>query len=216
MEQKTAELARYFDSRAHEYDSMLEQVRYRIPEWVVARAAELSSAARVLDLGCGNGILGRLLRQTHPQMVVDGVDLSPAMVEAARASGNYREVHQQDIALGLPQAVLDKGSEYDLVLAFGVLEFIENPVPLLRQVHAALRPGGVMWASFEKTEDNSDASGEVRPQLGFRMYHHTQEAVREFLAQADLESTRVESLEAYQRTYDRKQITWWVLDLQRR
>jgi predicted TPR repeat methyltransferase len=79
-----------FDQYAPRFDAALAGLAYRGP----ARLRDAVAAARpgvrfdeALDLGCGSGLAGAALRPLVHRLT--GVDLSPAMVAAARAKGIY-------------------------------------------------------------------------------------------------------------------------------
>jgi predicted TPR repeat methyltransferase len=69
----------------------------------------------ILDLGCGTGLVGALVRPLARQL--DGVDISPAMLEKARAKGVYDRLEQADIL-----AFLSKHTDkYDAITAAATL-----------------------------------------------------------------------------------------------
>ncbi|WP_337996684.1 class I SAM-dependent methyltransferase [Oleispirillum naphthae] len=75
---------------------------------------------RILDCGCGNGFLGRHIRERLPVARMDGVDFTPELAELAAESGLYAEVRNGN--------VLDLGTlfpgEYDLVNSCEVYHYI--------------------------------------------------------------------------------------------
>ena len=96
-------------------------------------------AQRVLDVGCGAGTLARALAARVPH--VDGVDRSPAMIEAARRSAPpHLSLHLGD-ALTVE---LSEGS-YDAVVSSAVLHHLPLEQALPRMA-SWLRPGGVLAA----------------------------------------------------------------------
>jgi len=106
--------------------------------WRALLAGVLPAApSRVADLGCGTGTLSRLLAEDGH--TVDGVDLSPRMVEAARAK-----------CTGLPvTAVVGDAATppladatYDVVLARHVLWALPDPADAVRRWAGLLAPGG--------------------------------------------------------------------------
>jgi SAM-dependent methyltransferase len=90
----------------------------------------------VLDLACGTGRVGAWLRRRCPADI-DGVDLTPEMLEAARNKGVYRALHVGDVCrTGLPDGT------YDLCLQSLADEHLPDLRPLYREVARVTRPGG--------------------------------------------------------------------------
>jgi SAM-dependent methyltransferase len=92
--------------------------------------------ADALDLACGTGRTGAWLRGKGVQ-AVDGVDLTPAMLERARARGVHRRLMVADVtAAPLPDA------SYDLVAQFLADEHLPDLRPLYAEAARLARPGG--------------------------------------------------------------------------
>jgi SAM-dependent methyltransferase len=88
------------------------------------------------DLGCGTGRTGAWLSE-RGLAAIDGVDLTPEMLELARARGVYRRLVEGDVAATGLQA-----SEYDLVVTSLVDEHLPRLEPLYAEAHRLARPGG--------------------------------------------------------------------------
>jgi SAM-dependent methyltransferase len=93
---------------------------------------------RILDLGCGDGVLTRQIADLGASVV--GVDSAPDMVRAARALGLDARV-----ADGLELAF---DGEFDAVFSNAALHWMTEPKSVLRGVHRALRPRGRFVAEF--------------------------------------------------------------------
>lgn len=94
------------------------------------------AGAVVADLGCGSGRTGAWLR-AHGAHAIDGVDVTPEMLELARARGVFRTLKEADVAAtGLP------GGAYDLVTTSLVDEHLADLRPLYAEAARLLRPGG--------------------------------------------------------------------------
>lgn len=116
------------------------------PEWPALRALlpELRGL-RVLDLGCGYGWFCRWAAAAGAAQVV-GIDLSEKMLARARADTadaaiTYRRGDLETLEL--------PGNSCDLVYSSLALHYIVDLDRLLRQVHAALAPGGRLVFSAE-------------------------------------------------------------------
>jgi len=97
----------------------------------------------VLDAGCGTGLCAALLRRCAHRLV--GIDLSPSMLDAARARGLYDALQEADLAVA---ASLPEGP-YDLIVCCDVLVYfgaLQDPLAALAQ---RLAPGGQLVVIVE-------------------------------------------------------------------
>ena len=100
-------------------------------------AAELEGATRVLDVGCGEGQVGRLAARIPGVDLVVGVDPTAAqVVEAARRGGGVL-IGRSDAA-----ALPFSSRSFDAVVACLVFEHIEAVDSAIAEVGRVLRPGG--------------------------------------------------------------------------
>ena len=105
-------------------------------------ALRLDAPYRVADVGCGGGGTSREILRRAPQgSVVHGFDLSPALIDSARAN-----VHSLDDAIAFEIADVATGAPpqppYDrLVSRFGTM-FYENPPLAFENLARWLAPGG--------------------------------------------------------------------------
>lgn len=157
-----------FDNYAAQFNQHLVQaLGYEAPRVLLQRLAAPPARWRhALDLGCGTGLAGPLLRPLAQR--VTGVDLSAPMLERAAALGVYDSLQQAD-ALEFLEAGDDR---FDLVLAADVFIY----VGALDGVFAALArrmPGG---GSFCFTVEESAGDAVVlRPSL---RYAHSEAGIR--------------------------------------
>jgi trans-aconitate methyltransferase len=87
---------------------------------------------RILDLGCGDGVLTKKLEDLGCEVVA--VDSSVAQVEAARKLGlNASAISAEE---------LPYSEEFDAVFSNAVLHWIKHADVMLAGVHRALKPGG--------------------------------------------------------------------------
>lgn len=137
---------RLFDDYADRFDThLVATLQYRAPELIAqaVEAADLAADLEVVDLGCGTGLCGPLLRPRARRLV--GVDLSGAMLAKASARNLYDELVEAEIVDWLA----GRPASFDLVAAADVLSYLGDLGPLFAAVHAALRPGGSFAFSVE-------------------------------------------------------------------
>lgn len=91
-----------------------------------------------VDLGCGTGRTGAWLR-AQGVAVIDGVDLTPEMLEVARSKGVYRKLVEADVT----QTGLEAGA-YDLVTVCLVDEHLPDVAPLYAEASRLAAPAGLL------------------------------------------------------------------------
>jgi predicted TPR repeat methyltransferase len=141
-----------FDNFAGDFDRRLvDELGYRIPESITARVKALKPRhdLRVLDLGCGTGLCGVQLAGHCSRLT--GVDLSPAMLEKARARNLYTELCDKSIGAWLEDA---PPAAFDLVLAADVLVYFGDLAKLFEQVARSLDRDGLYAFSIELAEQH--------------------------------------------------------------
>lgn len=157
-----------FDGYAPSFESHVTgDLRYDAPAVLVQGLTGSGQRyARVLDIGCGSGLCGRLLRPHADR--IEGIDLSAAMLEEARKCGAYDSLVQADAHDHLASVP----EPYDLVVAADVLIYLGALEPVFSGVSRVLAPGG----RFALTLERSDADMELRPSL---RYAHSERHLRE-------------------------------------
>ncbi len=171
-------VADMFDGYADEFDShLLGPLEYRTPPMVMAVVEKLGplADADVLDLGCGTGLCGILLKPLARRLV--GVDLSPGMLDKARERALYDELICADIGSVMQQ----RPASFDLVVAGDVFVYIGDLNAVMRDAHTALRPGGRFVFSIETVD-----SGEYLLR-STRRYAHCTTYVERLAAQHGLQ-----------------------------
>ena len=134
------EVADLYRQWAETYDDELADKDYVAP----ARGAAVFAAhvedrrARVIDIGCGTGLVGRYLAE-YGFDTIDGLDLSAEMLARAKAKGVYRNLLQADLTGPVD---VDDGA-YDAAISVGT--FTHNHVgPCgLDTVLRIVKPGGI-------------------------------------------------------------------------
>jgi len=139
-----------FDQFSASYDSrMTSELQYCAPSILRQLAEHLGLDRRgpqaILDLGCGTGLMGIAVRDWANRL--DGVDLSPAMIEKARSRAIYDELFVGDIRNWLAT----REYRYDLVFAADTLVYLGDLAPLLEVVARCLAHDGQFLFTVEKS-----------------------------------------------------------------
>jgi len=108
-------------------------------------AAAAGRALRVLDAGCGDGLLALALARRHPEWRLVGVDLNEQLLALARSRAHARGLANVRFAQGDLTRPLEEGG-FDAVLAIECLTEIEDDRAALASLAGALAPGGVLIA----------------------------------------------------------------------
>jgi predicted TPR repeat methyltransferase len=93
-------VGKLFDRLSGQYEERVAREGYAEHTQVaraLSRVAYGGRPLRVLDLGCGTGMLGGALRNAGVNVTLVGVDLSKAMLEQARERAIYESLHREDI-----------------------------------------------------------------------------------------------------------------------
>jgi 2-polyprenyl-6-hydroxyphenyl methylase/3-demethylubiquinone-9 3-methyltransferase len=140
---------RKFDALAHEFwdpRGVFKPLHALNPPrlgYVVQRAT--LSQRRVLDIGCGGGLLSEALARQGAQ--VTAIDLAPAMIEVARL-----HAHESDLAIdyqlaSAEQLLAHAPAAFDVITCMELVEHVPSPSALLATVARLLRPGGDLFIS---------------------------------------------------------------------
>ncbi|WP_188477752.1 methyltransferase domain-containing protein [Primorskyibacter flagellatus] len=92
----------------------------------------------IVDLGCGNGPVGPLLRARYPDIRIIGVDNSPAMLAKARETGSYTTLTEADIATWHPD------TPPALIYSNATLHWLPDHDRLLPALARMPAPGGTL------------------------------------------------------------------------
>lgn len=149
----------YFDDLAPRYNAeFVDHLHYvghiSLVDAVLDVLENKTLAVDVLDLGCGTGLCGALLRERLTVNSLTGVDISEKMLREARVLKHkgkpvYDYLKHKDMKLFLEKSE----RKYDVITASLSVNFIGDVAPFLAACKNALRPGGVLAFSTEESPD---------------------------------------------------------------
>lgn len=133
-------IKRMFDKIALKYDFINNLISFGTHYWVkkkVISNLRVEPNSKVLDLCCGTGDLGKIIKEIQPSCDVIGVDFSSQMIEMARKNNpniTYWEMDATSLSF-------EKNSFDYIVMGFG-LRNIEQKNKALDEVHRILKTNG--------------------------------------------------------------------------
>jgi 2-polyprenyl-6-hydroxyphenyl methylase/3-demethylubiquinone-9 3-methyltransferase len=110
----------------------------------VADRAKLLNA-RVLDVGCGGGLLCEAL--FHAGAKVTGVDLAEGMVEVARLHAAEQNLPIEYRVADAESLAATHSGQFDVVTCMEMLEHVPNPAGTVATLAKLVRPGGSVFIS---------------------------------------------------------------------
>ena len=186
-----------FDQYAPRFEAaLLGDLNYRAPQLLfkavlAACLAEKKPAffRRAIDLGCGTGLAASTFAREVDHFI--GIDLSPKMIDQARATGFYETLEVDDMVQALRRK---PDASAELILAADAMVYVSDLVPVLGEVKRVLTVGGLVAFTLETHGSEGVVIGE-----GLR-YAHGAEYVRKAVSGAGLKLLSLE--EASPRTED--------------
>jgi Predicted methyltransferase (contains TPR repeat) len=137
-----------FDQYAPGFEeALVEKLDYRAPQLLAAELAR--PFGRVLDLGCGTGLMGLELREGAAWL--EGWDISAEMLREAEAKGIYDRLEKRDLS-----ALEPAFEAWDLITAADVFAYLGALEQIVGWVAAALAPGG-RFAFTVEAHDGAEA-----------------------------------------------------------
>ena len=130
----------------------LHQINPLRLDWIDQQAR--LAGKRVLDVGCGGGILAEAMALRGADVL--GIDLSTKPLRVAQLHAmelgverlQYREVAAEDLAAETP-------ASFDLVTCMEMLEHVPEPASVVRACATLVKPGG--WVFFSTLNRNAKA-----------------------------------------------------------
>ena len=122
----------------------LHQINPLRLDWIAQRTT--LSGSRVVDVGCGGGILAESMARRGAQVL--GIDLSVKPLKVARLhalEGNVQGLEYQDVAA--ESLAASQPGSFDTVTCMEMLEHVPDPASVVRACGQLVKPGGSVFFS---------------------------------------------------------------------
>jgi ubiquinone/menaquinone biosynthesis C-methylase UbiE len=175
----------FFDLWSRVYDAPpVQQAIYLPVQDAVLSALRLASPERLLDIGCGTGILSARLVEELPELEVVGCDFSAGMLRQAAERSDSPAWVQGD-ALHLP---LRDGS-VDAATSTESFHWFPDPATALSELARVIRPGGLLLVAMvhPRSATGTRALGFSSRLLGQPGRWSTKEQMRDHVTSAGFE-----------------------------
>ena len=156
-----------FDAFSASFDMSLSRLQYKIPKLIsdklLANMDDTASAQDILDIGCGTGLCGPLLRPVANSLI--GVDLSPNMLQKAEQLKVYDELHESELCTYMQTG--DK--HFDYIVCADTFVYFGDLQTAFSAAFTVLKSNGYFIFSVEQHHELS--KGDYYLQLNGRYSH---------------------------------------------
>jgi ubiquinone/menaquinone biosynthesis C-methylase UbiE len=130
-----------WDKQASGYDSRtLTMFEDAYAQSIKRTRAALAPGDRVLEIGCGTGILTLGIASEVESVI--GTDISPEMIAVARRKAEAQDVDNVTFRVADGYELPFEAASFDAVLIFNTLHVVKEPETLLGEARRLLKPGG--------------------------------------------------------------------------
>jgi predicted TPR repeat methyltransferase len=146
----------------------------------------------VLDLGCGNGMCGRILRDKQVAKKITGVDISAKMIKRAEKKKIEGEsVYDTLVTAEIRQYLLENQQKFDLIMANGGFNYFGDLSEIFELLKKSLNPNGTLAFVIKK----SDLEKDFRIDIAQDNFSHSQSYVQEQLNKAGFAELQVKEFD---------------------
>jgi len=117
-----------------------------IEQQTIARQQSGLTGKKVLDVGCGGGILAESMARRGANVL--GIDMGEAPLNVARLHAEQEGVHNIEYRqIPVEQLVDEQAGQYDVVTCMEMLEHVPDPASIIQACQKLVKPGGHVFFS---------------------------------------------------------------------
>ncbi|CAM5779141.1 bifunctional 2-polyprenyl-6-hydroxyphenol methylase/3-demethylubiquinol 3-O-methyltransferase UbiG [Castellaniella caeni] len=151
--------------------------------WIRTQAGTLAGC-RVLDVGCGGGLLAEAMAAEGAQ--VTGIDLAQQSLQIARLHGHESGVRVHYECISAEDHAQQQAGQYDLVTCMELLEHVPDPAAIVRACAQLVRPGGLVCFSTLNRNAKSFLLAIVAAEYILRMVPRGTHSYEQFITPSEL------------------------------
>lgn len=152
-------------------------------DWIREQAGTLQGR-KVLDVGCGGGLLSEALATEGAE--VTGIDLADEPLQVARLHGRESGVHVQYENTSAETHAGAHPAQYDLVVCMELLEHVPDPASVVQACAALVKPGGLVYLSTLNRSPKSFLLAIVAAEYLLRMLPRGTHRYEQFITPSEL------------------------------
>jgi 2-polyprenyl-6-hydroxyphenyl methylase/3-demethylubiquinone-9 3-methyltransferase len=150
----------------------------------IERQAQGLEGKRILDIGCGGGILAEALAQKGAR--VTGIDMAELSLKVARMHLHESEL-EIDYQLSTAEAFAEHNeAQFDVVTCLELLEHVPDPASIITSAAAMLKPDGVLFLSTINRNPKSFALAILGAEYILRMLPRGTHEYKKFIKPSEM------------------------------